>query len=289
MEGAPLPAAADPQRQRAAWESFLSEGLREAAGAGGEPGADSPVPREELAAVLRGGTADEGELAARPYTIANLLVSAHDAAPFAAYRRAFAGEAEVRAFELLRSEVDAVLIGVGTLRSGRYERVLCEPGLRERRRAKGLTRDPLGVVVSRTGHPPTEAPVFAETECEVAVFTSAPEPAPPCPAHVHVSRMGAADLTPRTVLGRLRQEFGVRALLYEGGPTMLGALAGEGLLDEAFVTAMAGPLDAEAIRERAALSEVTEPEPLWIEPDHPTPDATSGAVRLVRFRARRPC
>lgn len=150
MEGALLPAAADPQRQRAAWEAFLSEALREAAGAGGEPGADQPVPREELAAVLRGGKADEGELAARPYTIANLLISAHEPAPLAAYRRAFAGETEERVFELLRSEVDAVLIGAGTLRAGRYERLLCEPGLRERRRAKGLTRDPLGVVVSRS-------------------------------------------------------------------------------------------------------------------------------------------
>jgi riboflavin biosynthesis pyrimidine reductase len=275
-----LPAAADPHRQRAAWETFFTEALRATAGDGGEPADEAPpVTREELVGVLRGGKADdEGELAARPYTIANLLLSARDPAPFGAYRRAFASESEERLFGLLRSEVDAILIGVGTLRRGRYEHRLCEPGLRDRRLAKGLTRDPLGVVVSRSGHPPLEAPMFGERACEVAVFTSAPEPPPPCPAHVHLSRMGASDLTPRAVLGRLRREFGVRALLYEGGPTMLGALAGDGLLDEAFVTAE-GPADAAAIRASTPLATVTEPEPLW--------DRQAGGTRLVRFRAQR--
>jgi riboflavin biosynthesis pyrimidine reductase len=268
-----LPAAADPHRQRTAWETFLTEALL----AAGSERSDGPA-REELVGMLRGGKADEGELAARPYTIANMLLSAGDRAPFGAYRQASATEGEASLFALLRSEVDAILVGAGALRRGRYERRLCEPGLRDRRLANGLTRDPLGVVVSRSSHPPMEAPLFAESECEVAVFTSAPEPPPPCRAHVHLSRMGAGDLTPRTVLARLRREFGVRALLYEGGPTMLGALAGDGLLDEAFVTAE-GAADAAAIRAGTSLAGVTEPDPLW--------DREVGPTRLVRFRAQR--
>jgi riboflavin biosynthesis pyrimidine reductase len=266
----PLPAAADPHRQRVAWETFLTEALR--ATEGGEHWNDPA--REELVGMLRGGKADdEGELAARPYTIGSLLVSAEDPAPFAAYRRVSATGSEAGLFTLLRTEVDAIMVGAGTLRRGRYERRLCQPGLRDRRLANGLTRDPLGVVVSRSGHPPMDAPMFSESECEVAVFTSAPEPPPPCSAHVHLSRMSAGDLTPRVVLARLRQEFGVRALLYEGGPTMLGALAQDGLLDEAFITAD-GSADA-----AAALAGIAEPDPLW--------DRTVGATRLVRFRAQR--
>ena len=268
-----MPAADDPHRQRVAWETFLTEALLATDG----ERSDGPA-REELVGILRGGKAAEGELAARPYTIANVLLSADDPAPFGAYRPGFATESEASLFALLRSEVDAILIGAGTLRRGRYERRLCEPGLRDRRLANGLTRDPLGVFVSRSSHPPLDAPLFAESECEVAVFTSVHEPPPPCRARVHVSRMGAGDLTPRAVLARLRQEFGVRALLYEGGPAMLGALAGDALLDEAFVTAE-GAADAATIRASSPLADVTEPDPLW--------DRRVGPNRLVRFRAQR--
>jgi hypothetical protein len=75
-------------------------------------------------------------------------------APFDAYPDTVEAEAERRLQALLRLEADAVLIGAGALRRGRHARPLADRGLRDDRLAKGLARNPLGVVVARSGELP---------------------------------------------------------------------------------------------------------------------------------------
>ena len=49
-------------------------------------------------------------------------------------------------------------------------------------------------------------------------------------------RLDPAELTLTTALRHLRAEHGVRSLLCEGGPTLMGALLHERLVDELFLT-----------------------------------------------------
>ena len=58
--------------------------------------------------------------------------------------------ADRQLFHQLRTRVDAVLVGAGTVRAERYGRLVRDAGRREQRAARGLEPDPLAVVVSRS-------------------------------------------------------------------------------------------------------------------------------------------
>ena len=68
------------------------------------------------------------------------------------------------------------------------------------------------------------------------MFAPTETPEPDCPACVTLVRLDPAELTLTSALRHLRAEHGVRALLCEGGPTLMGALLHERLVDELFLT-----------------------------------------------------
>ena len=72
----------------------------------------------------------------------------------------------------LRTRVDAVMIGAGTMRAECYGRVMTDPAKRERREEEGLADDPLMVLVSGRLDLPWEAPLFTEGGGEVLIFTA---------------------------------------------------------------------------------------------------------------------
>ena len=67
----------------------------------------------------------------------------------------------------LRTRVDAVMIGAGTMRAERYGRVIGDPAKRERREREGLPPDPLMVIVSGRLDLPWDAPLFTEGDGRV--------------------------------------------------------------------------------------------------------------------------
>jgi riboflavin-specific deaminase-like protein len=135
----------------------------------------------------------------------------------------------------LRTRVDAVMIGAGTMRAERYGRVIADPAKRERRERQGLAPDPLVVIVSGRLDLPWDAPLFTEGfgRCLICTAAAAEPPATTTPVRV-LRQEGGIDL--RALLEHLRRERGVRALLCEGGPHLHGQLIGAGLVDELFVT-----------------------------------------------------
>ena len=65
----------------------------------------------------------------------------------------------------------------------------------------------------------------------------------------------------------LRDRYGVRSVLCEGGPTVFGALLGEDLMDELFLSLaprIAGGGDAPTIVEGMPLAELMELELVWV-------------------------
>jgi riboflavin biosynthesis pyrimidine reductase len=151
----------------------------------------------------------------RPYVVANMVSSADGRATLDGASAGLSGPADRALFHALRGQVDAVLAGTGTLRAERYRRLILQHERREERRARGLAPDPLAVVLSRSGDLP-DIELLTDPEQPRAVFTG-------------------DDADPASALRRVRQEHGVRSLLCEGGPTLLGSLFAAGLVDELFL------------------------------------------------------
>jgi riboflavin-specific deaminase-like protein len=157
----------------------------------------------------------------------------------AAYRgrsRWLSDDADRELFHGLREQVDAVMAGTGTLRAERYGRMVRDPERRRRRAAAGLNPEPLAVLMSRSGDVPTDIPLFSDPGSRVVVFMPGELDTSSLTAHVDVVRLDPGELTLTTMMRRLRSAYDVRSLLCEGGPTLFGALLGEGLVDELFLS-----------------------------------------------------
>jgi len=172
----------------------------------------------------------------RPYTVANFVSSADGRATFMGRSGQLGDDGDHAMFHGLREQVDAILVGTKTLAIERYGRILGKAERRERRIARGMSPEPLACLITHTGVIATDAPLFAEPEARVAIFTSAQIERPDCAAHVEIVHLDLAELTCTTVLRRLRADYGIRALLCEGGPSTFGTLLHEGLVDELFLT-----------------------------------------------------
>ncbi len=172
----------------------------------------------------------------RPFTIVNFIASIDGRASVNGHSGPLGDEADRELFRALRAQVDAVLVGTGTLATERYGRMIRDPAVRERRRRRGMRPEPLACTVTRRGSLPLDIPLFFEPEAEVVVFTGADMDAGEVRAQLDVVRMQQDELTFTAALDYLRAEHGVRALLCEGGPRVFGALVAEGLLDQLFLT-----------------------------------------------------
>ena len=174
--------------------------------------------------------------AARPYVLANMVSSADGRATLAGKSGGLSNEADRELFHALREQVDAILVGTGTLRTERYGPFIRDPERRARREAAGMAPNPIGCIVTRSLVLPDDIPLFEDPDSTIAVYTSADAEPPDVAARFEVTRLPSAMLTMTTALERLRADHGARSVLCEGGPTILGALLGEGVVDELFLS-----------------------------------------------------
>jgi riboflavin biosynthesis pyrimidine reductase len=172
----------------------------------------------------------------RPWVVTNFATTTDGRATIDGRSGPIGDDGDMEVFRRLRTQVDALLIGTRTLGIERYGRAVRRSELRAAREALGLAPEPLVATVSRSGELPLEIPLFQEPEADVVVFAPSETPAPECPARVTVVRLDPAQLTLTTALRWLRAERHVGALLCEGGPTLMGALLHEGLVDDVFLT-----------------------------------------------------
>ena len=172
----------------------------------------------------------------RPFTVANFVMSVDGRATIDGRSGGLGDDGDHAIFHCLREQVDAVLVGTGTLRAERYGRVLGKPERRQRRIDRGQTPEPLLATVSRSGDIPTDIPLFAEPEARVVIFSAATPDVSGCAAEVEVVSLDPAQLTFTTVMRHLRDLHAVRTLLCEGGPTVFGSLLQEDLVDDLFLT-----------------------------------------------------
>jgi 5-amino-6-(5-phosphoribosylamino)uracil reductase len=188
----------------------------------------------EAAAVLRDVQPPEG----RPYLAANMVATADGRITIDGRSGPIGNREDRELFHELRAQVDAVMIGAGTVRNERYGRIVRDKDRRRRRRAAGLDPDPLAVVVSARLALDPDLPLLQDPDSRVIVVTSSEEEIEGAQAHIDYIRTPkdeAAGIVPLTPAVRELRERGVRTVLCEGGPVLNGTLLREGLVDELFL------------------------------------------------------
>lgn len=196
-----------------------------------------PEPAEvDLAELLSSLALEDLAGPDRPYTVVNFIATVDGRAAFRGRSGALGDDGDTAMFFGLRERVDAVFTGTGTIRAEHYGRILSDPERRRRRVEAGRSPEPLACIVTRTGDVPTDAPLFAEPEARVVVFTPTEVDFSGCAAQVEQVHIDPGELTLTTVSKRLRADYGIASLLCEGGPTVFGSLLHENLADELFLT-----------------------------------------------------
>jgi riboflavin biosynthesis pyrimidine reductase len=135
----------------------------------------------------------------------------------------------------LRAAVDAILVGTGTLRAERYANLLDEDQ-RAQRVAAGLDAEPIVATISRRLDLPPDIPLLAEPTARVQVYTRAEGEVPSQGAWVAVHRLPDDQPTMPAILEHLRAERGARAILCEGGPTLMRELVAADCVDDLLLT-----------------------------------------------------
>jgi riboflavin-specific deaminase-like protein len=202
----------------------------------------------------------------RPYVIANMVATADGRATLAGRTKAISSEADRALFHGLRGQVDAVMAGTATIAIERYGPLARDAERRQRRAERGLEPVPLAVTASRSMELPVQAPLFQDPESRIVVLTGSDREAPPAPAQVTVERMriaGTSEVDLVAGMDVLRRSYGVRSLLLEGGPTLLGAMLEAGVVDELFLSL--APLIAGGAPEIGIIEAATLAQPLELE------------------------
>jgi 5-amino-6-(5-phosphoribosylamino)uracil reductase len=147
----------------------------------------------------------------RPLVLVNMIATADGRATIAGRTAPIANRADYELFHALRTRVDAVMVGAETVRVESYGPM-----------------DALAVLVTRTARVPASVGLLATESNRVAVLTPSPDAElPACAASVSYVRGSLGD-----GVRALRREHGVRSILCEGGPALLGDLVRERLVDE---------------------------------------------------------
>ena len=171
----------------------------------------------------------------RPYVVTNFVLTLDGHATLHGRSGLIGSDVDTAMLVGLRTRVDAVMIGAGTMRAERYGRIFTKPERREERERQGFAGDPLMVLVSGRMDLPWDAPLFTDGGGKVLIVTVADEDPPPTETEVIVERHeNEVDL--RALMQTLRRDHGIRALLSEGGPRLHADMSEAGVVDELFIT-----------------------------------------------------
>ncbi|GJF32877.1 hypothetical protein KNE206_55770 [Kitasatospora sp. NE20-6] len=190
-----------------------------------------PASLESLAAVY---AYPEQVTAGQPWLRANMVAALDGSARLEGLSEGLSGEADKRIFGVLRALADAVLVGAETVRAEGYRPARARTEFAGARRAAGQEAASAIAIVSRGLELDLSAPLFTGPLVRTVVITTEDSPA--------AARRAVAEVADVVVAGErsvdLREAVaalvarGWTRLLTEGGPRLLGGLAGAGLLDE---------------------------------------------------------
>jgi riboflavin biosynthesis pyrimidine reductase len=173
-----------------------------------------------------------------PRVRANFIASLDGAATHEGYTGGLNNADDKQVFDLLRMLCDAVLVGAGTLRTEGYAELrLDEPAARWRT-GHGLPAQPTLAIVSGTLDLSPDMAAFAQASAPPVIFThgrSPPEKRRQLSGAAEVLVCGTEALDARAMLAAMAHR-GLRQVLCEGGPHLLGTLIAADCVDELCLT-----------------------------------------------------
>ena len=151
----------------------------------------------------------------------------------------FTGSADKVRLREIRTRADAILVGAGTIVAD--DPTFTEDGIyKEERVQRGLSPQPIKVVVSGTGSVPESALMFQPNGAPALVFTTERVPAnrlrilKSVADAVHIVGDDGVDFT--QIVEILARTYGVKSLLIEGGGHVNFAMFRAHLIDEVYLT-----------------------------------------------------
>jgi len=143
------------------------------------------------------------------------------------------GEDDLRRVDALKADVDAVMVGVGTVLADDPKLTIKSIALKRTRVDQGRTESPLRVVVDSSARTPPTAAVLGSNAL-IATSRQAPRHrVEELETRAEILVVGERKVDLAALLGRLKDR-GVGSLLVEGGATLNFALLSLGLVDEIY-------------------------------------------------------
>jgi len=163
----------------------------------------------------------------RPYLVLNMVASIDGRTTVGGHVGDLTSPVDQQIVYRLRTQADALLVGAGTVRNERYGTLF--PDGRQR----------LVVIVSGRVDLPADLPLFGEADARVVIATPSNADLPfDVAASVDYLRLpgdgGRVDC--RALCQALREDYGVRSIVCEGGPSLNEALISFAVVDELFLS-----------------------------------------------------
>ena len=189
---------------------------------------------------------DEAELLAtyqvvdrsRAHLRANMIASIDGAATHQGLSGGLNGPADKQVFDLLRRLADVIIVGAGTVRAEGYGGMRLAEQDVAWRREHGLSDHPVFAIVSGRLDLDPASPVFTEAPVRPLVLTHSGSPTAQRTGLSWVAEVlvcGEQEVDP-VALRLALESRGLPQMLTEGGPHLLGTLAGAQVLDEICLT-----------------------------------------------------
>jgi 2,5-diamino-6-(ribosylamino)-4(3H)-pyrimidinone 5'-phosphate reductase len=176
---------------------------------------------------------------ARPHVAVNMAMSLDG--KISTFRRehlTLGTEHDRRLMDELRSRVDAVIVGSGTVKWDGFPILIRYKDLEEKRTARGLSPHPVNITMSRGLDFPTTREFFQHPDTRKIVFTTGAAPERRVKLfsrYAEVVVLPGRNLSPRTVLNHLhRRKF--KMVLLEGGGALHFAFARDDAVDDIYIT-----------------------------------------------------
>lgn len=174
----------------------------------------------------------------RAHLRANMIASIDGAATHQGLSGGLNGPADKQVFDLLRRLADVLIVGAGTVRAEGYGAMRLTEEDVSWRRAHGLSEHPVFAIVSGRLALDPGSPVFSEAPVRPLVLTHGGSPTAQRTRLSQVAEVvvcGEQAVDPAAMRVAL-QARGLAQMLTEGGPHLLGTLAGAEVLDEICLT-----------------------------------------------------
>lgn len=172
---------------------------------------------------------------------ANFITSVDGGATSGGSSGAMGGPGDRFIFNLLRELADVIVVGAGTVRIEGYSGAQLSAAQRQHRQARGQSEVPPLAIVTKSGHLNRDMAVFTRTEVPPLVLTCAAAAAQTRRLLSGVCEVldcsgGDPEKVDEAALLAALGTRGLRRILTEGGPMLLGSLIDRDMLDELCLT-----------------------------------------------------